>query len=132
MIRGGGEIISDGHHCRIHCAGGHCCPRTYRGCRLVDIGNTDLRDDSQSDGTILFVWLTEFKLQYATTPFKGAERNDTFANIRMLPAHFRDNPKVSRWVIAHKSYYYCADLFRIAVLGKIASLGYWTRTKRLG
>jgi protein-serine/threonine kinase len=34
-------------------------------------------------------------LQYATTPFKGSERNDTFANIRMLPVHFRDAPKVS-------------------------------------
>lgn len=35
-------------------------------------------------------------IQYATTPFKGAERNDTFANIRLLPVHFRDSPKVSR------------------------------------
>ncbi|KAJ4472312.1 AGC/RSK protein kinase [Lentinula aciculospora] len=32
---------------------------------------------------------------YATTPFKGEVRTDTFANIRMLPVHFRDAPKVS-------------------------------------
>lgn len=35
-------------------------------------------------------------LQYATTPFKGAERNDTFHNILNLPVHFRDTPKVSQ------------------------------------
>ncbi|KAF9246958.1 Pkinase-domain-containing protein [Melanogaster broomeanus] len=32
---------------------------------------------------------------FATTPFKGKERNDTFANIRLLPVHFRDSPKIS-------------------------------------
>ncbi|KAG5637057.1 hypothetical protein H0H81_005969 [Sphagnurus paluster] len=32
---------------------------------------------------------------YATTPFKGPERSDTFANIRQLPVSFRDSPKVS-------------------------------------
>lgn len=33
--------------------------------------------------------------QYATTPFKGKERNDTFVNIRQVPVHFKDNPKIS-------------------------------------
>ncbi|THH10249.1 hypothetical protein EW146_g8436 [Bondarzewia mesenterica] len=33
---------------------------------------------------------------YATTPFKGRERNDTFENILKLPLHFRDVPKVSQ------------------------------------
>ncbi|KAH8824730.1 Pkinase-domain-containing protein [Flagelloscypha sp. PMI_526] len=36
-----------------------------------------------------------YEMIYATTPFKGQERNDTFQNIRMLPVHFKDNPKVS-------------------------------------
>jgi protein-serine/threonine kinase len=31
--------------------------------------------------------LTQY--QYATTPFKGTERNDTFANTRLIPVHFR-------------------------------------------
>jgi len=34
-------------------------------------------------------------LQYATTPFKGHERNDTFHNIRYQPVQFRDTPKIS-------------------------------------
>lgn len=34
-------------------------------------------------------------LQYATTPFKGEKRNDTFDNILHLPVRFRDTPKVS-------------------------------------
>lgn len=34
--------------------------------------------------------------QYATTPFKGRERNDTFNNILSLPVHFKDTPKVSQ------------------------------------
>ncbi|KAJ3521972.1 hypothetical protein NM688_g8943 [Phlebia brevispora] len=33
--------------------------------------------------------------QFATTPFKGVERNDTFHNIMNLPVHFRETPKVS-------------------------------------
>jgi protein-serine/threonine kinase len=33
--------------------------------------------------------------QYGTTPFKGAERNDTFSNIRLLPVHFIEGVKVS-------------------------------------
>ncbi|KAF8211295.1 Pkinase-domain-containing protein [Mycena galopus ATCC 62051] len=37
-----------------------------------------------------------YEMIYATTPFKGAERNDTFANIRDSPVHFKDNPKVSQ------------------------------------
>ncbi|KAJ7179828.1 AGC/RSK protein kinase [Mycena crocata] len=36
-----------------------------------------------------------YEMIYATTPFKGPERNDTFANIRDNPVHFRDTPKVS-------------------------------------
>ncbi len=43
----------------------------------------------QSDASDLFA-------QYATTPFKGVERNDTFHNILNLPVHFRDTPKVSQ------------------------------------
>jgi hypothetical protein len=37
---------------------------------------------------------------YATTPFKGKERNDTFNNIRLLPIYFRDAPRIS---------YHCKD-----------------------
>ncbi|KAF7352929.1 AGC/RSK protein kinase [Mycena venus] len=37
-----------------------------------------------------------YEMIYATTPFKGAERNDTFANIRDNPVHFKDTPKVSQ------------------------------------
>ncbi|KAF7355173.1 Serine/threonine-protein kinase nrc-2 [Mycena sanguinolenta] len=37
-----------------------------------------------------------YEMIYATTPFKGAERNDTFANIRDSPVHFKDTPKVSQ------------------------------------
>ena len=33
--------------------------------------------------------------QYATTPFKGHERNDTFHNIRNQAVQFRDTPKIS-------------------------------------
>jgi len=36
-----------------------------------------------------------YEMIYATTPFKGKERNDTFANIRHIPVYFRDSPKVS-------------------------------------
>lgn len=35
-------------------------------------------------------------VKYATTPFKGQERNDTFTNIRKAAVHFRDTPKVSQ------------------------------------
>ncbi|KAJ7228823.1 AGC/RSK protein kinase [Mycena pura] len=37
-----------------------------------------------------------YEMIYATTPFKGAERNDTFANIRDNPVAFREVPKVSQ------------------------------------
>jgi protein-serine/threonine kinase len=33
--------------------------------------------------------------KYATTPFKGRERTDTFNNIIGLPVHFRELPKIS-------------------------------------
>lgn len=33
--------------------------------------------------------------KYATTPFKGTERNDTFHNIRYQAVHFRDSPRMS-------------------------------------
>ncbi|KAI0269231.1 Pkinase-domain-containing protein [Gloeopeniophorella convolvens] len=36
-----------------------------------------------------------YEMIYATTPFKGRERTDTFNNIIGLPVHFRDLPKVS-------------------------------------
>ncbi|KAF8974404.1 kinase-like domain-containing protein [Flammula alnicola] len=36
-----------------------------------------------------------YEMIYATTPFKGHERNDTFHNIRYQPVHFRDTPKIS-------------------------------------
>ncbi|KAF9057744.1 kinase-like domain-containing protein [Panaeolus papilionaceus] len=36
-----------------------------------------------------------YEMIYATTPFKGQERNDTFYNIRNEPVRFRDSPKVS-------------------------------------
>ncbi|KAA1466142.1 Pkinase-domain-containing protein [Dentipellis sp. KUC8613] len=37
-----------------------------------------------------------YEMIYATTPFKGRERNDTFNNILSLPVHFREVPKVSQ------------------------------------
>ncbi|KAI6035198.1 Pkinase-domain-containing protein [Pisolithus orientalis] len=36
-----------------------------------------------------------YEMIFATTPFKGKERNDTFNNIRLLPVHFRDTPRIS-------------------------------------
>ncbi|KAI0317001.1 kinase-like domain-containing protein [Amylostereum chailletii] len=36
-----------------------------------------------------------YEMIYATTPFKGPERNNTFNNILTIPVHFRDSPKVS-------------------------------------
>nr|GAT53988.1 AGC/RSK protein kinase [Mycena chlorophos] len=36
-----------------------------------------------------------YEMLYATTPFKGSERNDTFANIRDNAVQFRETPKVS-------------------------------------
>ncbi|KJA30119.1 hypothetical protein HYPSUDRAFT_126531 [Hypholoma sublateritium FD-334 SS-4] len=36
-----------------------------------------------------------YEMIYATTPFKGNERNDTFHNIRYQPVQFRDTPKIS-------------------------------------
>ena len=36
--------------------------------------------------------------QYATTPFKGRERTDTFNNIIGLPVHFKELPKTSPYV----------------------------------
>ncbi|KAI0036085.1 Pkinase-domain-containing protein [Vararia minispora EC-137] len=36
-----------------------------------------------------------YEMIYATTPFKGPDRNDTFNNILKLPVHFREPPKVS-------------------------------------
>lgn len=37
-----------------------------------------------------------YEMIFATTPFKGQERNDTFNNIRKAPVQFRDTPKVSQ------------------------------------
>lgn len=39
-----------------------------------------------------------YEMIYATTPFKGQERNDTFNHIRKAAVPFRDTPKVSQWV----------------------------------
>ncbi|KAK0231093.1 AGC/RSK protein kinase [Armillaria fumosa] len=36
-----------------------------------------------------------YEMIYATTPFKGQERSDTFNNIRLISVHFRESPKVS-------------------------------------
>ncbi|THH33788.1 hypothetical protein EUX98_g408 [Antrodiella citrinella] len=36
-----------------------------------------------------------YEMIYATTPFKGVERNDTFHNILHIQVHFRESPKVS-------------------------------------
>lgn len=43
---------------------------------------------------VRFLTGTRFQ-QYATTPFKGVERNATFHNIMNLPVQFRESPKVS-------------------------------------
>jgi protein-serine/threonine kinase len=37
-----------------------------------------------------------YEMIYATTPFKGHHRNETFQNIRDLSVHFRDTPKISQ------------------------------------
>jgi len=37
-----------------------------------------------------------YEMIYATTPFKGKERNYTFANIRQVSVHFKDSPRVSQ------------------------------------
>ncbi|PFH52885.1 hypothetical protein AMATHDRAFT_56456 [Amanita thiersii Skay4041] len=37
-----------------------------------------------------------YEMIYATTPFKGQERNDTFHNIRTAPVQFRDSHKLSQ------------------------------------
>ncbi|KAF8631150.1 hypothetical protein AX15_002496 [Amanita polypyramis BW_CC] len=37
-----------------------------------------------------------YEMIYATTPFKGHERNDTFHNICTSVVHFRDSPKISQ------------------------------------
>jgi hypothetical protein len=42
------------------------------------------------------VFPTFLSVKYATTPFKGQERNDTFTNIRKAAVQFRDTPKVSQ------------------------------------
>jgi protein-serine/threonine kinase len=44
-----------------------------------------------SSPTDVSIWC----LQFATTPFKGQERNETFGNIRYKPVTFRDSPKIS-------------------------------------
>jgi len=36
-----------------------------------------------------------YEMIYATTPFKGRERNDTFNNIIGLSVHFKESPKLS-------------------------------------
>jgi hypothetical protein len=36
-------------------------------------------------------------VRFATTPFKGKERNNAFSNIRSLPVHFWNAPKITRW-----------------------------------
>jgi len=36
-----------------------------------------------------------YEMIYATTPFKGRERSDTFNNIIGFPVHFRELPKIS-------------------------------------
>ena len=33
--------------------------------------------------------------QYATTPFKGGTRDDTFSNILKIPVHFKDSHRTS-------------------------------------
>lgn len=40
--------------------------------------------------------ILSYEMMYATTPFKGHHRTETFQNIRDLPVHFRDTPKVSQ------------------------------------
>ncbi|KII95354.1 hypothetical protein PLICRDRAFT_97679 [Plicaturopsis crispa FD-325 SS-3] len=37
-----------------------------------------------------------YEMIYATTPFKGKTRDDTFANVRLLQIYFKDSPKVSQ------------------------------------
>lgn len=53
----------------------------------------------RSPACLVFTMMTDALssvTQYATTPFKGRERNDTFNNILSLPVHFKDTPKVSQ------------------------------------
>lgn len=44
---------------------------------------------------LTLIWILIICIQFATTPFKGAERKDTFNNIMNMPVHFRETPKVS-------------------------------------
>lgn len=37
-----------------------------------------------------------YEMIFATTPFKGQERNDTFNNVRTSLVHFRDTPRISQ------------------------------------
>ena len=98
---------------RVHCAGGYRCARTHGSSGLVDTGDPYIWDDSTCFEKSLLLWrgcwrtiflfaiaLGTFFLwfKYATTPFKGAERNDTFHNIRNQAVQFRDSPKMSSWV----------------------------------
>lgn len=46
-------------------------------------------------------------VQYATTPFKGEEREHTFDNICYLPVHFQESPRFSQWVWFPRGYLDC-------------------------
>ena len=45
---------------------------------------------------ILFLGLTWFIAQFATTPFKGSHRSATFANVMNIAVAFPETPKVSK------------------------------------
>ena len=92
---------------RVHRARGDPNVWAYFCRRLVDAGHPHLRDDCEHSAehcdsgawslfSVPHADASDLFAQYATTPFKGVERNDTFHNILNLPVHFRDTPKVSQ------------------------------------
>ena len=95
-------------HFRVHCSGGYCCTRSHGGSGLVDIGDPYIWDDSTCFEKSLFLWRGCWRtiflfaiplgLKYATTPFKGTQRDETFHNIRYQAVQFRDSPRLSSWV----------------------------------
>lgn len=115
-FRRGRPSLRPKYLCRVHCSRSHPDSWAYISRGLVDTWYPHLRNDREfisistlrlrSVSVILSVSDSCFvDSQYATTPFKGAERNDTFHNIMHLPVFFRDTPKVSAYVLHFRQHY---------------------------
>jgi hypothetical protein len=78
---------------RIHRTGSHQGQWAYFCCRLVDAWYPRLRDDRElCDTHVLYL----ADSQFATTPFKGPNRNATFANVLKNEVTFPDSAPVTR------------------------------------